>query len=79
MYRPLPIRSQIELVPYVPVTVVPLVWHWIVTFVLSATVPTEPCPVPGPERTVNGVPAVSTVPEPAPEEQLLLLVQVFVP
>ena len=41
MNRPEPIRSQIELVPYVPVTLVPLGCHWMVTFAPSATVPTE--------------------------------------
>ncbi len=74
MNRPEPIRSQIELVPYVPVTVVPLVWQAMVTRVPSATVPTEAYPVPGPERTVSGVPLVSTVPLPLPEEHPLPLV-----
>jgi hypothetical protein len=51
-----------------------------VTLAPSATVPTALWPVPGPDRTVSGEPAVLTVPDPVlPPAQALSLVYVRVP
>src|SRR3569833_332266 len=51
------------LVPYLPVTVSPVVWQSMSTAAPSATVPAELAPVLGAERTVSGAPeAACTVP-----------------
>jgi hypothetical protein len=46
----------------VPTTRVPWIWQLMLTFVPFFRLPTAWYPVPGPERTVSGAPAVWTLP-----------------